>query len=363
MIRETKAAVSDLSRRPAGGDRAPVIRIDRRPAADDTDSATRSTIEMMCEYIRTSSQDPFVRACADYAWRRFGLSSPDLAMKAWACFWWVKHCLKFRVDEATMFRIGEENQQDLLISPDVLLRMVNPAEDCDGFTMTEATLLHILGVPVVIATVAASPDDPERWSHVFPVAVINGAALPLDASHGSGPGWMVPPEHIFRWQAWGLDGKPVSVRPMRHRGLHNYVATGPVRGRGFGAAVPRYRRRGVGDLCSDFGVGCDISGPTDTGPYLQDSTSIWGPTPLSSGTPGSGSSSSVWSFLSNLVGSAATVAKTAVTPTTTYTLPNGTVVSGPAGSIPSSALTSSSMLPILGIGVFAVIVISMMGKK
>lgn len=205
----------------AAGARAPQLAVLRVPAASDSDGATIQTVRMMGDFIRKCAADPLVIAAADYAWKHFGYSRPDPAMKCWGVYWWVKHCIKFRLDEATMFRIGERDQQDLLTAPDVLLRMKDPAEDCDGFTMLEASMLRVLGVPVVIATVAANGSEPWRWSHVFPCALLPGdVVLPLDASHGKGPGWMVPQSQIYRWQAWDCDGNTVNVRPLNHRGLH-----------------------------------------------------------------------------------------------------------------------------------------------
>ena len=105
-------------------------------------------------------------------------------MLAWAAFWFAKHNVKFVVDEAPMFRLGETGQQDLLISPSVLIRMQKPEEDCDGFTMLVCALLRCMGVPFVIVTIAASPDDPSRWSHVFPMA-LTPQPIPLDACERS----------------------------------------------------------------------------------------------------------------------------------------------------------------------------------
>jgi hypothetical protein len=204
----------------------PRVLLERHPAAEDSDSATSQTIELMCRYIRESVDDPAIRLAAQYAWQHFGGGSPDPAMKAWAVFWFVKHNVKFVVDEAPMFRLGEANQQDLLISPSVLIRMDKPQEDCDGFTMLGAALLKALDVPFVIVTIAAGPDDPERWSHVFLMAMLPTGPLPIDASHGSGPGWIVPAAHTFRWQAWGEDGQAVNVtRPRRHS-LNGWVRSG-----------------------------------------------------------------------------------------------------------------------------------------
>jgi len=205
----------------------PRVVVERELASSDTDTATRQTVKRMCAYIRESVPDEQVRAAAEYAWLRFGGGVDSPAAKCWGVFWWLKHCVAFRLDEATMFRIGERDQQDLLISPAVLVRFKNPAEDCDGFTMLASAMLTALGVPVVIATVAANRRDPSRWSHVFPCALLPGdVVLPLDASHGSAPGWMIPPRDMFRWQAWNLDGEPVNVRPLAHDGLHSYARRG-----------------------------------------------------------------------------------------------------------------------------------------
>lgn len=242
----------------------PAIALERTRALDDTDGATRQTVEIMCELIRSSASDPLVQRCAAYARDRFAMGSTDPAALAWGCFWYVKHCVKFRLDEGTMLQIGEshdaygQQQQDLLIAPAVLVRMRNPSEDCDGFTMLTAALLTCLGVRVLIATVATDMDDPTRWSHVFLCAIVNGRVKPLDTSHGTAPGWMVPRSRINRWQTWTLDGQPANVSVPSFQGLHAYQ-TFP----GLGAAgATRSRRvlrtplvlvkrgRGFGQACS-----------------------------------------------------------------------------------------------------------------
>ena len=242
---------------------------------DDTDTATRKTVEKMCELIRESCADPLVQKCAEYAKQHFALGSNDPAALAWGVFWYVKHSVKFRLDEGTMFQIGERDQQDLLISPAVLVRMKDPAEDCDGFTMLTAALLTCLGVPVVIATVATEADDPSRWSHVFLCAIVNGRVIPLDTSHGPAPGWMVPRSRIHRWQTWKLDGKPAEVKIPSYQGLHGYATAR----RGMGQVTLRggrsvrlplilvKRGRGFGQCTTDPDTGdeyCPDDGSTDT---------------------------------------------------------------------------------------------------
>jgi hypothetical protein len=180
----------------------------------------------MCRYIRESADDPVIQAAAAHAVRYFGGGSQDPAIWAWAVYWFIKHNVKFVVDEAPMFRLGEEDNQDLLISPSVLIRMDKPQEDCDGFTMLGGAFLKALNIPFVIVTIAADPNDPARWSHVFLMAMLPGGPLNMDISHGSGPGWIVPAAHTFRWQAWDCDGNAVSVlRPRRHS-LNGWVPSG-----------------------------------------------------------------------------------------------------------------------------------------
>ena len=79
-------------------------------------------------------------------------------------------------------------------------------EDCDGYTLYGACLLHALGVPVKLVTVSADEQEPERYSHIYVVAYPAGEAgprVPLDFSHGPAPGWECP--NTGRLREWGLD--------------------------------------------------------------------------------------------------------------------------------------------------------------
>lgn len=299
------------------------------------------TIELMCRYIRESADaDPYMSEVAQYVARNFGGGSPDPSMLAWGVFWFVKHRVKFVVDESPMMRLGEQGQQDLLIAPSVLIRMDSPREDCDGFTMLVCALLRCLKIPFVIITIAASPDDPERWSHVFPMALLPAGPMALDASHGSGPGWMVPRQHTFRWQAWDAEGNPVNVPRPRPSGLHGWVRSGYGLGQDDG-----------GDLSSLSSIPLTTG---DMGDLLTNSDLVQTlelPSPPVSTTPATTSSSGFnWtSFLNNLTSQAAGVAKVAE-------------VEG-ATTNASLALSGafSSLVPLLLIGVAAFFAISLIG--
>ena len=324
---------------------APTIAIERYAAADDTDSVTAQTIGLMCRYIRESADDPAIQDAAQWAAGHYGAGSTSPSMLAWAAFWFAKHNVKFVVDEAPMFRLGETGRQDLLISPSVLIRMQKPEEDCDGFTMLVCALLRCMGVPFVIVTIAASPDDPSRWSHVFPMA-LTPQPIPLDASHGSGPGWIVPAAHTFRWQAWDCDGSPCDVKRPRRQGLHGWVPSGHGFG-GLGQDVLDEYITDTGDTSGGSSVQLTGPGVTDTGsPYFPVTT--YSPnTP----TPASSSSFNWTSFLQNLTNQAAGVAKVAEV--------NASATNA------SLALSGafSSLLPIIAVVVVGGFLISSMGKK
>jgi len=277
---------------PAGSNDARRLAFSRTSVSDDSDEATQATIAEMCRLIATAVHDPLLQQIAGEIKSRWANGSNDPAELSWAVFWWIKHHVKFRLDEGAMLQIGEANQQDLLIAPHVLVRMPNPSEDCDGFTMLGAALLTILGVPVVIATVAVDPSDPSRWSHVFLCAIVNGRVLPIDSSHGKAPGWMVPRGRITRFQTWKLDGTPANIQLPSYRGLHGYgLAQVPRRG-AVRIAVPRmYARRGRGfgqtdcSLCDPEDDGC-LSDCTTSGELLQLSPTS-GIESLASGIPSS----------------------------------------------------------------------------
>ena len=335
----------------------------RIPAGESTDVATERTIRMMAEYIRYGAVDPAIEAAAEYAARHFSFGSDrSPASLAWAVFWYVKHCIKFRLDEATMFRVGLQDEHDFLTAPSVLVRMKDPSEDCDGFTMLTAAMLSALSIPVYIMTVAANASEPSRWSHVFVCAMIDGQVMPLDTSHGIGPGWMVPRSRIFRLQAWDLDGAPVDDIGISSFGnLHGL----------YGAA------HGMGAL------GCDFTDPNDLscideipistlplpttaqtgGDFVQAPSSGGG---SAGGQASAGSSLNLTSFFNSLFGNAAAVAKIATQPTTSITLPNGTVVNGVTASQAGSLLGSgslTSLMPILGIALVGLVAISFMGSR
>lgn len=206
----------------------PEVILERHIVADDTDTLTQQTVALMCRYIREAAADEMIQRAADYIRSHYAQGSDDPSMLAWGVFWFAKHHVKFVVDEGPMIRLGEMqrglSKYDMLTRPDVLIRMDRPQEDCDGFTMLVCALLCALQVPYGIVTIACDHQDHERWSHVFAMA-FTPAPIALDASHGPGPGWMVPAQQTYRWQVWSPDAEKMNV-PRPRRGMNGWVPTG-----------------------------------------------------------------------------------------------------------------------------------------
>lgn len=256
----------------------------RTPASADPDEATAQTVEQMCRQIRTSAQDPLVRRCAqnavdkfrggplwaiagidpfsDAAGRNAAVSDATRSQAiAESCWWWAKHNLRFvHHDELIEVLLGEVGQLQLLISPDVLVRMRRMEGDCAIYTMIVCAMLEVFSIPWEIVTLAVNPREPEIFGHVFARAILSdGRRLSLDASHGTYPGWQVPSRDIQRLQAWDESGSPIADQGARFNGLHNYI-----RRRGFGDTYDE-----SGNLIPDATTYLDASGALTPEWYAQ----------------------------------------------------------------------------------------------
>jgi transglutaminase-like putative cysteine protease len=171
-------------------------------------AVTRRTIEKMCEHIRAAVADPLVKQvavdCKNIAERQ----GCDPLMTIW---YWVKSHVTFTPDEELTRRLlNEADHWELLISPPVLLRMPRMEGDCDDFTMLICALAQCLGIPCRIVTIACDRKRPGEYSHVFPIAAGANRWIPLDASHGSYPGWKVPRADVTRSTEWNMQAERVA---------------------------------------------------------------------------------------------------------------------------------------------------------
>lgn len=211
-------------------------RATRVQLSDDPDTATAETVQEMCRQIHTSA--PSLRPIAadavrtirgGPAWLGSGIapfSNPQVMAES--CWWWAKHYMRFK-HHGSMFEVWSADLGDphtklqLLIAPDVLVRMRRMEGDCAIYTMMLAALLESLGLRWEICTAAVDRSQPLIFSHVWPRVVLSdGRRESLDASHGQYPGWQVPARDIHRLRVWDDRGRMVGDQGPRFSGLHGY---------------------------------------------------------------------------------------------------------------------------------------------
>lgn len=155
-----------------------------------SDRSTADTIQKMRMVVYQSCQFPNVIACLDNILRNLK-GKPTQEEVARAIFYWIKNHVRFVEDETILgSRLGYQDvNQELLISPPVILGMAQPQGDCDCHCLLCLTLCRLAGVSGGLVTVALERDEPERWSHVYCFVKVDGRMIYLDCSHGKWPGW------------------------------------------------------------------------------------------------------------------------------------------------------------------------------
>lgn len=369
---------------------APEARVTRYQSdLGNPDNATAETVALMCGQVRGTLRDPMVRAAALDAVRRFRggplyaaaridpQKSP--AAQCESVWWWAKHVLRFvHHDGLIQLWFSERDQLQLLIAPDLLLRMGEPRGDCAIYTMLVCAMLQALGIQYEIVTAAVDPRVPDEFSHVYPRAVLpSGRRLVLDASHGQYPGWEVPRQHIIRKQVWSSEGSPIADEAPQWGGLHAYnprptrprlprmltlVPGVPFSNERQRSGLGRYSR-GLGDDTSTTTIDPSIIAGDVNTPITNLVTSF--PAPPSP-TPGVN-----WGgVLGNLLNQWTGIAGRVIAPTSTIQSgPGGTFIQTPAGTpLPTGALLTptlagSSLTPLLLLGGGLLVVMMLANKK
>ena len=354
--------------------------------SEDPDTATAQTVQEMCRQIHQAAKDPLVRQLAINAVRNFrggpawagtgidAFSNPQCMAES--CWWWCKHFLRFKhhgsMFEAWSADLGDPRTKlQLLIAPDVLVRMRRMEGDCAIYTMMLCAMLEALGIRWEIVTLAVDEMQPEIFSHVFARAVLPAGRESLDASHGSYPGWQVPARDIHR--EWTFDSNGGRVQGGgRFTGLHGYR-----------------RRLGMGDVCNpadaDYDPNfCASQGGGSTGGYVNP-TQVYGPDlgyqgnwSTSSGSPYSGpvytapsqSNSAQWAtFATNALRSGLTLAEINAIQPGTVVGANGQIlrqnpgyaVGTPTGALNLGSGISTTTLLLGGVLIFGLF--AFMGKR
>lgn len=352
--------------------------------SDDPDTATAQTVAEMCRQIRTAASDPLVQACAVRAvqtfkggpgWAFSGVDPlTDPACMAESCWFWCKWNLKFR-HHGSMFEMWSRDLGDprtklqLLISPDVLVRMKRMEGDCAIYTMMLAAMLRALGIHFEICTAAVDARQPDIFSHVWPRVVLPGGREALDASHGAYPGWQVPDRDIYRLKIWDEGGREVGQQAQRFNGLHAYRARG-LRGyrRGMGDGVDPETGESYGTDAGSSTTYVDYTSGFPASPNYSDATTgavYSGPVY----TAPAQNSAAYATFASNLVKAGLTLAEINSIQPGTVVSANGAILrQNPGYAVGSAAGTlnlgsgSSSLLMVGGLVIAGLFALSMFKK-
>lgn len=157
------------------------------------DNGIEQTIVVMRRLIDQALNDPsFIRFAIDLV---RGIPAHDEAGEVGALFSWVEQNIRYTKDPVT---------KEKLYPPQELLKI--RAGDCDDMTTLLGALAIALGYPARAVTVAAAPDAPGEFSHVYLEVEVppgSGAWVALDAAR-PGAFFGRSPEVYFRKRAWSL---------------------------------------------------------------------------------------------------------------------------------------------------------------
>lgn len=183
------------------------------PVEAGGDGQTADVISLMARYAVEDSTSPVIRQQAA-AIRELAMANGIPPHEA--AWHWVHGRLQFVRDEHTSLPVhGVEG----LGTGDVIVEtLIRPADmaalpdgarvgDCDDYSMYLASLLLALGYRPSYATVAADRQS-DDYSHVY-VVIRDGSGrrVPLDASHGTHPGWEAPEAgRTAKYREWPVEG-------------------------------------------------------------------------------------------------------------------------------------------------------------
>lgn len=184
------------------GYRAPLLEGER---------GTAQTIHLMRRLIDQALNDSqFIRFAIDLV---RNVPSYDDYGEVFSLFTWVQGHIRYTKDPVT---------KEKLYPPMELLKI--RAGDCDDIAMLLGALAIALGYPARLVTVAANPDYPQEFSHVYTEVEVpagSGRWFAVDAAR-PGSEFGREPTVVFRKKAWSL----IDESSQDLRGLSGYLGLG-----------------------------------------------------------------------------------------------------------------------------------------
>jgi hypothetical protein len=166
-----------------GGRLVAIDEFERPMLSDEVETA--QTIALMDAIAAEDAPHRFVITAVDRALETAGLTLDSSPFeKACAIYWFLKRTIRMVPTPGTNPLVDQT-----LIPPASLLAMEPPEGDCPQFSMLGTAMLSVCCVPSFFKTIAADPDEPNTYSHVYLVVDVGRQQLlPFDASHGPEPG-------------------------------------------------------------------------------------------------------------------------------------------------------------------------------
>lgn len=171
-----------------------VVNVSIDPMPNDPAKAVPFTIDKMRRYAVQDSSSPIVQAAVRDACSARG-SVVDLCRSIYT---WARSHVRFELDDVKSEGAGFGSGNEVLVRPVDLLRMFDPSEDCDGFSMLVVSMLlaarNMFGVDLrpSFCTLATQAQAPTEFTHVYVWVDVPGAGFAMDASHGPSFGWEQP---------------------------------------------------------------------------------------------------------------------------------------------------------------------------
>jgi hypothetical protein len=194
------------------------------------DAGPSQTISMLRALVDDAWKDPFVNRTAIDIIRNAGVQPYDSWGQIRAIYIWVK---------GNFYFVNDPVMKEALRPTRELLQLM--AGDCDDINANVLpALLGTIGYETRLVTIAADPNAPDTFSHVYAEVFQDGQWIPLDAAR---PGAMfgVEPPHFFRRAWWSLTDDSHGDYSHRDGSMAGF-STIPV------------GVRGLGSLATDFGA-------------------------------------------------------------------------------------------------------------
>jgi hypothetical protein len=157
------------------------------------EAGTAQTVKKMRELVDQAVSDPsFVRQAIEIV---RGIPAYNDVAEASTVYEWVKRNVRYTKDPVT---------KEKLYPPRELLKI--RAGDCDDISMLMGGLGIALGYPARLITIAANPENPEEFSHVYTELEVppgSGQWIAMDAARHDAQ-FGVEPLMYFRKKAWSL---------------------------------------------------------------------------------------------------------------------------------------------------------------